>query len=266
VLPLPQAVSLLREGRLPARALCITFDDGYADNFTLAAPILKRLHLPASFFIATGFWSGGVMWNDALIESIRATRLARIDCAQGVFELPHLLARRQAVETLIGRLKYLPAAAREAAVADIVRAARVPPARDLMMSKQQVRALSHAGMTIGAHTVSHPILAMLPQDAARHEICDSRHMLEDLLQIRIGLFAYPNGKPGQDYASEQVAMVREAGFDAALTTAIGSADRTSDPMQLPRFTPWQRGLLPFRAALTLNLTRTARPGPSASVA
>ena len=61
----------LERGSLPARALAITFDDGYADNATVALPILRRLGLPATFFVATGFLDGGRMWNDTVIEAVR---------------------------------------------------------------------------------------------------------------------------------------------------------------------------------------------------
>src|SRR5262245_15768822 len=72
VLPLAEAAQRRAAGTLPARALSITFDDGYADNCTIAAPILNRLGLNATFFIATGFIGGGCMWNDRVIEAVRA--------------------------------------------------------------------------------------------------------------------------------------------------------------------------------------------------
>src|SRR3954470_23583304 len=71
VLALGEAVRALREGRLPRRSLCITFDDGYADNYRIALPILRRLGLPATFFVATGFLDGGCMFNDVVIEALR---------------------------------------------------------------------------------------------------------------------------------------------------------------------------------------------------
>ena len=61
----------LVEGGLPPRALCVTFDDGYADNLLVAAPILKRFGIPATVFVASGYLDGRVMWNDRVIESVR---------------------------------------------------------------------------------------------------------------------------------------------------------------------------------------------------
>ena len=258
VLPLPQAVALLREGALPARALSITFDDGYADNFSVALPILKRLRLPATFFISTGFWDGQVMWNDAVVEAIRGTRKQQLDVpgyAFGMLDVSSVSARRASIGRLLAAMKYLPPAERDRAVAAVVAAARVPPARDLMLRAPQVVALARAGMSIGAHTVSHPILARLTIDQARDEIAQSRTTLENLLQNRVGLFAYPNGKPQHDFSPDHVAALRDMGFDAACTTVSGTAQHPCDLMQLPRHTPWHTGALRFRTALAMQLVR-----------
>ena len=79
VLPLPDAIDGLREGRLPPRPLTITFDDGYADNCTVALPILQRHDLRAAFFVATDYLDGGRMWNDTVIEAVRGCSLPALD-------------------------------------------------------------------------------------------------------------------------------------------------------------------------------------------
>ena len=70
-LPLLEAAQKLAEGTLPSRAVCVTFDDGYADNEELAMPVLRRHGMPATVFVSTGSMNGGQMWNDTVIESIR---------------------------------------------------------------------------------------------------------------------------------------------------------------------------------------------------
>ena len=107
-------------------------------------------------------------------------------------------------------------------------------------------------MEIGGHTVTHPILARLPSSAARTEIVQGREQLESLLGAPVTLFAYPNGKPGQDYLPEHVAMVRELGFSAAVATAWGAASATTDAWQLPRFTPWDKTPARFMVRLLWN--------------
>jgi peptidoglycan/xylan/chitin deacetylase (PgdA/CDA1 family) len=109
-------------------------------------------------------------------------------------------------------------------------------------------------MQIGAHTVSHPILAKLDARHAADEIGRSRDVLQTLLGERVSLFAYPNGKPGTDYLpAVHPAIVRELGFDAAVSTRWAAARRTDDVFQIPRFTPWDRDRLKFGARLARNL-------------
>jgi hypothetical protein len=79
VLPLDEAVDRLRSGSLPQRSVCITFDDGYANNRTTAAPLLKERGMPATVFVATGYLNGGRMFNDTVIESVRRAG-PELDC------------------------------------------------------------------------------------------------------------------------------------------------------------------------------------------
>lgn len=260
VLPLDEAVARLRAGSLPARAAAITFDDGYADNATLALPVLRRAGMPATFFIATRFLDGGRMWNDTVIEAVRAADDGVLDLADagfGRFELGDAASRRQAIATLLPQIKYLEPARRLLAVDHVARAAGKPLPGDLMMGSDQVRELRRAGMQIGAHTRTHPILARLGDDEALTEIAGGKQDLEALLGEPVTLFAYPNGKPGQDYQARHAAMARDAGFAAAVSTAPGSATAASDPWQLPRFLPWDRQALKFGLRMVTHLRGTA---------
>lgn len=263
VLPLDAAIRQLHEGGLPARAAALSFDDGYADNHDVALPLLRKHELPCSFFIATGFLDGGRMWNDTLIEATRLSRLPTLDLrglvdGRGEDLGQHVLGddagRRAALGCLIERVKYLPPEPRQACVDAIALRAEVKPPDDLMMSADQVRGLRRAGMQIGAHTVSHPILAKLDARKAADEIDRSRDALQTLLGEKVGLFAYPNGKPGTDYLPEvHPALVRELGFDAAVSTRWAAARRGDDVFQIPRFTPWDRDRLKFGLRLARNL-------------
>jgi len=256
VMPLDQAVTGLKSATLPARAAAISFDDGYADNFAVALPILQRHGLSSTFFIATGFLDGGRMWNDTIIESIRACAFATLDLSTlglGAHNIRTPDEKRLAIAALIRQIKYLPVAIRIDMTEKIAQVSQVDPPRDLMMTSGQVREMDRAGMQIGAHTVTHPILAGLDLQDARQEIADSKACLEHLLGHRVGLFAYPNGKPGADYLSEHATLVRELGFDGAFSTAAGTANLATDVYQIPRFTPWDRSYLRFGVRLMRNL-------------
>ena len=266
VLPLDLAVQQLQARALPERAVAITFDDGYADNRTVAQPILVRNGLPATFFIATDFLDGGRMWNDTVIESVRLCASTQLDLSSlprpdgsghlGLHAIRTAEEKRQAIAAIIGQIKYVPVAQRQVLTERIADCADVRSPDDLMLTSQQVRDMRQAGMQIGAHTRSHPILAKLGADAAQAEIADSRRFLEQLLGERVGLFAYPNGKPGTDYSPENVQIVRDLGFDAAVSTAWGASNADTDPFQIPRFTPWDRTKLRFGGRFAGNLWRS----------
>lgn len=242
VLPLSEAVARLKVRSLPARAACITFDDGYADNLIHAAPILKRHGLTATFFIATAYLDGGRMFNDTVIEAVRRADAPRVDLTDlglGVHDLSGQEGKAAAIADLLPRVKYLPAGRREAMAEELAaRLASTPLPDDLMMTSAQLRQLHGLGMEIGGHTHRHPILAALDDVAVRAEVMEGRERLEALLGERPRVFAYPNGRPGQDYLPEQSRLVRELGFEGAVSTQPGSAWSGSDPWQLPRYIPW----------------------------
>jgi len=257
VLPLAQAVALAKRGALPARAAAITFDDGYADNAEVALPVLREHGLHATFFIASGFLNGGRMWNDSVIELVRRAPDGVLDASPlglGVHPLHSTAERQRAIPALIRQLKYLPMMERLEQVNRLAALAGSTLPDDLMMTTAQVRALRAAGMDIGAHTVNHPILARLSDAQAREEIAQGKLALEDILGDKVTLFAYPNGKPGEDYLPQHVAMARDLRFEGAVSTAWGASRGEPDPFQLPRFTPWDRDRLRFVLRLARNLT------------
>lgn len=260
VLPLSEAVARLRAGSLPPRAVSITFDDGYANNRELAAPILKARGIPATIFIATGYIGRGRMFNDTVIEAVRAAgpKLDLTALGLGAFELPDAAARISAIGSILPKLKYLEPTqrlARAEAIADVV---GIPREGTTMMTEQQLRELESFGIEVGAHTVTHPILCAVGADEARKEIAASKDALQSITGRRIGLFAYPNGRPGRDYDASHVALVKSCGFDAAVSTAWGAAGKQVDTFQIPRMLPWDTSPFKFAARL-LRTYREQQP-------
>jgi peptidoglycan/xylan/chitin deacetylase (PgdA/CDA1 family) len=261
-LALPQALEALARGELPGRAVAVTFDDGYADNLERAQPIAARHGVPLTVFVASGYLDGGIMWNDAVIEAVRRTARDRLDAAaENLAPLPvgSIAERRAAIESILKTLKYLPQDERERRARALADRAGVELPRDLMLSTDALRRLRRAGATIGAHTVSHPILTRLSAAEAREQMRAGRARLQSLLDDPIDLFAYPNGKPHEDYDASHARMAQELGFSAALTTAWGAASAASDRYQLPRFTPWDPS--PARFGLRLLASRLKAPPP-----
>lgn len=256
VLPLTEAIERLRTQRLPARAAAITFDDGYADNCTLALPILRKTGLPATFFVATGYLDGGQMWNDKVIEVVRNAKGPSLDLTAldlPDYPLDSLTDRRKSLGLLLDALKYMEPAQRERTAEHLMAVTNIEPSRTLMLTSDQVRSLADSGMTIGAHTVSHPILARVTDEDARCEMIQSKRRLESIIGRQVELFAYPNGRPGTDYTAVHARIAREVGFAAAVSTGWGVANARSDVYQLPRFTPWDRTAFRYAIRLATNM-------------
>ena len=256
VLPLREAVDRLYGATLPRAALAVTFDDGYADNLALAAPLLRKHGVPATLFVASGYLDGGLMWNDRVIAAFRSTSRTQLDLQAhglGAFPTGSTADRRTGIERLLREIKHRPALERERLASAVLDVSGVDPPKNLMLTSDGVRALQAHGVDVGAHTVTHPILARVSRDEAWREICEGKRALESIVGRHVPLFAYPNGHPGDDYTPDHVRMVREAGFTAAVSTAWGAANRTSDRMQLPRFTPWTRKPLRFDLLMLRNL-------------
>lgn len=258
ILPLDEASRRLSDGTLPARAAALSFDDGYADNASVALPLLQKHGLPCSFFIATGFiGTGACMWNDLLIDAVRRCALPAIDGRGladeggrdlGILNLGDSPGQRRAlIDSLIARVKYLPPDERLRLVTGLQQRAELSPPTDLMMTPGQLRQLRDAGMQLGAHTVTHPILSKLGEREAADEMRHSKEQLQAWIDRPVTLFAYPNGRPVQDYLpARDPGLVRELGFEAAVSTHWAVARAGCDRFQLPRFTPWDS--TPWRIA------------------
>lgn len=254
-LSLKEGLRRLSEGTLPPNAVCLTFDDGYSDNLTVAAPILKRFGVPATVFVASGFLDGRVMWNDRVIESVRRAqgdRMDLVDLGLGEHALGDVDERVGLLSVLIGKLKYLPAEQREEITQAMV-TRYAPGMPSPMLSRAQVCELRDEGIEIGGHTVTHPILARTDNRHAFREISANKEDLEALIGDPLHFFAYPNGQPGRDFNRDHADMVRRVGYEAALTTRPGVSTPSTDRFWLPRFTPWDRTRLRFSLRLLLNM-------------
>lgn len=237
VLPLQEAIASLRDGSLPARAVSITFDDGYEDNFRNAVPILKKHSAPATVFVATGFLDGGIMFNDLVTEAVRNSRKDAITVSDEADAIPlgnSSAERLDALGKVLGQIKYRGMDERETLARRIAAEHGYDPGSGPMMTSQQVRDTRQSGMEVGAHTERHPILREVSGEVAKREIEVGKSTLESILQEEVQGFAYPNGKSARDFDQRDVDVVRTAGFDYAVTTDWSAARSSSDLYRLPR--------------------------------
>jgi peptidoglycan/xylan/chitin deacetylase (PgdA/CDA1 family) len=243
----------MKRGRIPRDAIAITFDDGYRDNLTQAAPILARHALPATIFLATAhIGSRRRLWFDEVAQAFKTTRADAAVLPWGRVTLRAEAERVAALDEAWARLKRAPEASFSDTL-DRVLDALAPFDRDGgpangMLDWEEVDALSKFGFTLGAHTATHPILSRVSAARARREIEESR----DTIRAQTGrtpvAFAYPNGGAA-DYTDEVASFVRDAGFTCGVTTRFGSNTAATSPWQLRRGGPWEHHLPTFALKL-----------------
>jgi len=232
VIPLKELVQR-RDSRLPPRSVAITFDDGYADNLLFAKPLLERHELPATVFVTSGFV--GVdreFWWDELDRILLNHRDAGWDVKSGVDEPRHAEYR-----SLHATLRSSTEQQRMQALHDLqVRTNSGSSARAThrALTPDQLRKLAEGGLVdVGAHTVTHPVLASLPPAIQQEEIDTSKKKLEEWLGQPVHSFAYPYG--GQrDYDRHSVEAVRISGFSLACSNFPGIVWPNTNRWELPR--------------------------------
>ena len=258
---LDEGVRQLRNGTLAPGSVCVTFDDGYRDNVEIALPILEQHRVPCTFFVSSGMLDGSSFFNDRIRESVRRLAAGHHDlgwAGLGNRQVDDTISRILLIDELAAAIKRLPLDERSVACERLSAVAKETHPVDLMMRPEDLLTLRRAGMTIGGHTVDHPILTALTPQAARAQIVDNRNALAQITGERPTWFAYPNGKPNDDYDISHVQMVREAGYEGALTTSWGAATNRSDDFQLPRISAWQQTRIRMAASL-MRTTMSARP-------
>lgn len=243
VLTVEDLVERVRRGAAPRNALALTFDDGYRDSLTHAAPILAQRGLPATIFLATGYIGTPEMpWFDRVALAFKLARRAEITLPGGPpLPLETEGDRLAALERALDWLKSLPEAERRSATERLLTDLRprvLDRPKRVMLTWEEVDALRGLGFSVGAHTVTHPILSRVTPERARAEIEGSKSAIERALGVPVRAFAYPNGGP-RDYTDTTVRLVQQCGFRCAVTTRRGLNGRATPPFELRRGGPWE---------------------------
>jgi peptidoglycan/xylan/chitin deacetylase (PgdA/CDA1 family) len=260
---LKQLAEALKNGKRSPRSIAITFDDGYTNSLHRAKPLLERYDIPATVFVISGYvGKSEEFWWDQLDQillqprrlpeelhldikgSIHAWTLgAAVEYSQ---EDRRRDAGRPAQEAEPGtrlffyhdvwqQLQPLPEELRQKLVDEIAAWADAEPivrSTHRALTSEELVILKQGGLIeVGAHTVTHPLLANHSLSFQRNEIRQSKTDLERVLGHPVTSFSYPHGS----YTEETVALVRDAGFAYACSTVSDTVWRNADLFQLPRF-------------------------------
>ncbi len=244
---------------VPDRAVVVTFDDGYRNVLTDAAPVLQRLCIPATLFVATDFvFRHEMLWTDRLLSALYLTaepRLtidaprspARIDDVRGTSARIDLPLRTNADKIaadrrLLAACKLLADAERIAFLDRIVDALAVDEARlatawagHTPIAPDELERLPEAGIDVGSHTCSHAIVTRMSAEQAARELAESKRLIESSTGRACELFSYPNGSPA-DFSAQTRRAVIDAGYRGAVTTIKTAVGPAQDPFEIPRCT------------------------------
>jgi peptidoglycan/xylan/chitin deacetylase (PgdA/CDA1 family) len=244
VLPLQEFAKLHVEKRLPRNAVAITFDDGYACNALVAAPMLKSFGYPATFFVVSDavehpeeFWWDQLEFifhapafdYEAAVELLPSRLAKRPGVSErhngamlagflGIWELLHHVSteeRRRYLENLRGRLS----------VKKEIRPTHRP------MTNAELKALAANPLfDIGGHTATHPNLSTLAEVEQEQEIVSCARLLEGTVGRPIRCFSYPFGQRSQATPG----IVKAAGFECAVTGEYRRVETGDNRFELPR--------------------------------
>jgi peptidoglycan/xylan/chitin deacetylase (PgdA/CDA1 family) len=239
---------------LPPRAVLVTFDDGYYDFEEQAWPILRRYKIPATLFVPTAYpdHPEQTFWWDDLYQALQnSNRQENLNSPIGTFSLSTTALRNQAYQRLKNHIKTLNHAQAILTVRELCSELGVQTATNCIMSWDTLRNLSQAGLTLGAHTRTHPLLNRISLDEAREEAIGSFKDLRREIGFALPIFAYPSG----EFSNEVVSMLKREGVALAFTTKRGINHITHmNPLRIQRINVGGGTSLPLLRAQLLSWT------------
>ena len=242
---LEEAVEKLKKGMdLPERAVSLTFDDGYLDNFTVALDILNEYGMKGTFFIPVNqIENQEIYWWDLLYQigmenpgDLATLADQQKALPQEIISLIKEMSKKKHKEQgsvcrqCVRLLNGTNAAKREQFVEGLKRLSVSKDHQRLLLNWDEVREISRQGHDIGSHTRSHRLLTQLDEDDARKEIFESRVDLSRKIGKEVVGFSYPRGEWNQTVAK----LVAQAGYSYAVTTRYGRNRDSADVYRLAR--------------------------------
>lgn len=203
VVSVTELIQTLVERRSRRNMVAVTIDDGYEDFHQYALPVLARYRIPAMLYATTGFIDRRLwLWPDYLRYAIHQSKQTECECGVAGewrrFPLRTPEERERAWNDLADHVLTLPHGATAAFIRSVIEALKtvVPDAPTdafRALTWDQLRDVAKAGIEIGGHSATHPLLTRCTEDEVDREVFDSKHELENQLQQPVDSFAYPHG-------------------------------------------------------------------------
>jgi peptidoglycan/xylan/chitin deacetylase (PgdA/CDA1 family) len=264
IVSLAELCAELAEPRSCEPSVAITFDDGYGDLWHHAFPVLQKLRIPATIFLAVdAIETGQVSWYDRIFAILQVFPGKTLELGLDIpfrFRLGLPLDRLRVAENIIQRLRVLPDGLRQTCCAELERRVALPEQElcGRMLSWDQIRAMHGAGISFGSHTMSHRVLGRLRVEEVRQELVDSKKRIEEKLGCVVDTFAYPFGQPG-DIGSVTGGVLADCGYRCGLTTVEGTNAPAANPYRLSRTQIVEERSLPvFASKLSKLFLRAPR--------
>jgi peptidoglycan/xylan/chitin deacetylase (PgdA/CDA1 family) len=219
---LDEAVGHLRKGICPPNCIALTFDDGYKCVYRSAFPILVKYKIPFTVFITTGaVEKKELLWYDKLLFMIGKTQVQEFSLPEISKEIYHISSDNEKKEAFTDIVRFLKRVNNEEMekhlrnIRDILKIKEKELEEiDFMLSWDEIKEMHDSGLvSYGAHTINHPILTEVALNVAKHEIQESKRIIEEKLGITVNSFAYPNG----DYNTKIENIVITSGYKYAFT-------------------------------------------------
>jgi len=257
VLDLGELVGVAKERTVPPNAIAVTFDDGYKDMFVNAFPILRELKIPATVFLPTeAIETRKGLWHDQVFSAFRETKVKELRCHwhQSLhFRLESLEEKLAAQQAVLNILRSLNSSERSAWIQHLGEKLQVGEdggGGELMLTWDEIKIMQSHGISFGAHSMTHAILATETRQIIMEEVSHSKTLIEERLVCPVRGFAYPSGRK-KDFNETAKSIVKECGYDYAVTMIFGSNEADQDVFELRRGLPWEENPKVFAMKLTL---------------
>jgi len=215
----------------------LTFDDGYRSFAEQVHPVVRRLRIPVALFVTTAAVGGSGIWSDDVHHALPCPSLATLELPRSgrALKLGTAGSRARAAEELVAELKLIPDRERRRIVRELCERAGSQADRSRrMLTWDELRRLSRDGLiTVGSHTMTHPILSRMGEQEAEREIRESKHELERELGVPVTALSYPNGCR-EDFTEQCERAAAGAGYRIAFSTMGGVAHPRCDLYAVPR--------------------------------